>query len=169
MPKRTLAVALMLFVWTLARGVAQHSGTTNLVLRVGPEARLDPNQVVLHFRVSADGNSDVTTQAANLAAWVRALPGQRIRITAQLASLEGPDGPAAVSAVRWSGSALNAVAGARQAGCTGGVFGQGLQDLVQGWVGSGGLTCALKFDLTPVRDLQPGLYTGVVNLAVSTL
>lgn len=167
MPQRISAVALILSVCPLASVFAQQSGTTSLVLRVGPESRLDPQQVVLHFRVSADGSSDVTTQAATVAAWVRALPGQRIRVTAQLANLAGPDGLADVSAVRWSGSALSATAGARQATCSSGVFGQGLQDLVQGWQSSGILTCALQFELARA-GLPPGLYSGVVNLAVST-
>jgi len=157
----------VLLLWPAVRGVAQRSGTTSLVLRVAPEVRLSPQQVALHFRVSAEGASDVTTESAVIAAWVRALPGQQIRMTSRLENLQGPDGPVPASAVRWAGSTRNATGGGRQAECTSGVFAAGaVQDMVQGWDRSGILTCAVSFELAEARSLPPGQYSGVVSLAV---
>ncbi len=90
---------------------AQRTGTTTLAVHVNQEARLDPRRVALNFRVSADGASDVAIQTASVAAWVRALPGQQIRVIARLVSLNGPDGPMPVTQVGWAGSATRATAG----------------------------------------------------------
>jgi len=100
---------------------------------VNQEARLDPRQVELNFRVSADGASDVASRTATVVAWVRALPGQQIRVTAQLGSLNGPDGPMPVTQVGWAGSATRATAGGQAATCSSGTFQPGAtQDLVAG-------------------------------------
>ena len=169
MRKPALAATLVLVVWPAMETAAQSSGSTTLVLRVSPEARIDPPQVALAFFVSADGTSDVTAASASLAARVRALSGQAIRVTAQLSSLHGPAGPVPESAVSWTGSAINANGAARQALCSSGVFAPGAaQDLVASWQTSGVLTCALNFQLAQPRSLLPGAYSGVVNLAVVT-
>ena len=169
MLSKTTAVAVLLLGCLLSLGGAQHSGTTTLVLRVNQEARLDPPQVALNFRVSADGASDVTSQTAIVAALVRALPGQQIRVTAQLVSLNGPDGQVPVTQVGWAGSATRAIAGGQAATCSSGTFQPGAtQDLVLGWQRSGILTCAVNFALAAPRNLSPGLYSGTVNLAVDT-
>ena len=148
---------------------AQRTGTTTLAVQVNQEARLDPPQVALNFRVSADGASDVAIQTASVAAWVRALPAQQIRVTARLVSLNGPDGPVPVTAVGWAGSATRATAGGQAATCSTGTFQPGAtQDLVAGWQRSGILTCAVNFELVAPRNLSPGLYTGTVNLALDT-
>ena len=146
---------------------AQRTGTTTLVLQVGPEARLVPNQVALNFRVSADGSSDVTSQTANIEAWVRALPGQAIRVTARVSSLNGPAGPLPATALRWSGSIERAAAGGQAASCSAGSFADGAaQDLVLGWRQSGIVGCTFTFELAAPRKLAPGSYSAVVDLAV---
>jgi hypothetical protein len=168
MPSKTGVVAVLLACVTGPAG-AQRSGTTALVLQVNPEARLDPQQVAVNFRVSADGSSEVTSQTTSVAAWVRALPGQQIRVTARLLSLNGPDGPAPVTAVRWAGSRTRATAGGQAATCSSGTFEAGAShDLVLGWQRSGILTCAVNFELAAPRNLPPGLYSGIVDLALDT-
>jgi hypothetical protein len=160
-------VAALLLSCAVNPDAAQPVARTRLVLRVEPEARLDPPQVSLSFRVSADGLSDVTSQTASVAAWVRALPRQRIRVTARLASLNGPDGPAPVSAVRWAGSTARAAAGGQAATCSSAAFRPDTtQDLVLGWQRSGILVCAVTFELAAPRSLSPGPYSGTVDLAL---
>jgi hypothetical protein len=167
MPSKAVVVAVLLLACLVRPGGAQRSGTTALVVQVNQEARLDPQQVALNFRVSADGASDVTSQATSVAASVRALPGQQIRVTAQLVSLNGPDGPVPVTQVGWAGSATRATAGGHPATCSSGTFQPGAsQDLVLGWQRSGILTCAVNFGLAAPRNLSPGLYSGTVNLAL---
>jgi hypothetical protein len=169
MPSKTAAVAALLLACLVRPSGAQRSGTTTLVLQVNQEARLDPRQVALNFRVSGDGASDVTSQTISVAAWVRALPGQQIRVTAQLVSLTGPDGPVPVTQVGWAGSTTRATAGGQAATCSSGTFQPGAtQDLVLGWQRSGILTCAVDFALAAPRNLSPGLYLGTVNLALAT-
>jgi hypothetical protein len=166
MPDKLGPVTLLLLA-CVAIGVAQRVGTTTLALQVNPEARLEPQQVALNFRVSADGASDVTTQTANFTASVRALPGRPIRVTARLSSLHGPDGSLPASALRWSGSATRASAGGQSATCSSGTFQSGVaHDLAQGWQHSGTLGCSVKFELAAPRTLTPGLYSGAVELIV---
>ncbi|MBZ5624916.1 MAG: hypothetical protein LAQ69_40370 [Acidobacteriia bacterium] len=146
---------------------AQRTATTTLVVRVAPEQRLNVSRVSLQFRVSADGAGDVTSQTATVAAWVRALPGQRIRLTATTGSLSGPPGAVPSSAIRWSGSPASATGGGQGASCTSGSFeSHGPQDLVAGWTRSGTLSCAVVFSLADPRSLPPGQYTGTVDLAL---
>jgi len=165
MPGKAGSQALLLLACLVSN--AQRTGSTSLLLQINPEARIDPQQVALNFRVSADGASDVTTQAANVTAWVRALRGQQIRVTAQLASPNGPNGPVS-AAVRWSGSTTRATAGARAATCSSGTLqSSAAGDLVLGWQESGILTCAINFDLVSPRSLPPGLYSGTVQLTVT--
>jgi hypothetical protein len=169
MPSKTTAVAVLVLAYFVSVGRAQRSGTTALALQVNQEAHLDPQQVALNFRVSADGASDVTSQTTSVGAWVRALPGQQIRVTAQLVSLNGPDGPVPVTQVGWAGSTTRGTAGGQAATCSSGTFQPGVtQDLVLGWQRSGILTCAVNFALAAPRNLSPGLYSGTVNLALDT-
>lgn len=161
-----ILLVLVLFVIPAVRMTAQRSGSTSLVLRVAPESRLDPRQVTLHFRRSGDGSSDVVTQSATVVASVRALPGQRIRVTASLPNLQGPDGAVPAGNVRWTSSSSTAAGGGRQAACIGGTFSSAFpQDLVQGWGSPGILTCVLNFELG--GGLPPGSYFGIVTLAIS--
>ena len=167
MPKVLLGAGIFLLVCPAFEGIAQHSGTTRLVLQVQPEARIDPQQVPLNFRVSADGASDVTAASAIIVARVRNLPGQPIRVTAQLVSLEGPSGPVPLTAVRWTGSPGIATGGGRQAICSRGTFSPGApRDFVQNWQTPGTLTCSMHFELMDPRTLPAGLYSGVVKLAL---
>jgi len=168
MRKLALAAGLLLIVWPRGETAAQQSGTTRLVLNVAPESRLDPQQVELQFRVSQDGGSDVTSASATITARVRNLPGQPIRVAAQVADLHGPAAPVPASALRWTGSAVSATGGARQATCSSGTFSAGgLQDLVSNWQNAGMLTCAVNFELADPRSLPAGLYSGVVKLALA--
>jgi hypothetical protein len=168
MRKSALAVSVMLFVWPAMQAASQNSGTAQLMLRVGPEARLDPQEVALRFRVSQDGASDVTTASSVISAWVRNLPGQAIRVTAELASFHGPAGPVAGTTVRWTGSIASATGGGRQATCSSGTFAAGtVQDLVTNWQRPGIVNCSVNFELAEPGTLSPGLYAGVVKLAVA--
>jgi len=128
-----------------------------------PEARIEPGQIALEFRVA-----DRVVQTANVAAWVRALPNQQIRILARLAKLQGPNGPAPVTAVTWTGAVARSTAGGNQANCASGAFAAGqTQDLALGWRQSGALTCTFAFTLVEPGKLSPGLYSGTVDLSLS--
>ena len=167
MPKCACAAAMVLLLWPVMWGAGQTSGSTRLMLQVAPESRLDPQHVLLQFRVSADGASDVTSVPAVIRAGVRPSPGQTVRITGHLVSLTGPAGPVPVSQVRWTGSAVSASGGAREASCSSGSFESGTaQDMVVNWQTSGMLTCSVTFELTEPRSLPAGLYAGTVNLAL---
>ena len=168
MPLKTAVAAILLLAFVVVLGGVQ-SGTTRLAVQVNPEARLDPRQITLNFRVSANGDTDVTSQVTNVLAWVRTLPVQQIRVTAQFVSFQGPGGPMPAVAVRWAGSKVRATAGGNVATCSSGTFEPGaIQDLVLGWQRSGILACAVKFELTAPRNLSPGPYSGTVNLALDT-
>lgn len=166
MLKTAVGLLLALFVLPALPGAPQQTESTSLVVRIEPEARIDPQQVELHFRVSPGGGSDVIMQVAVVAAWVRATPGHQIRAIARLMNLNGPAGPIPANAVRWTGAVLNASAGAQGAACSSGVFTPDTaHDLVQGWDRSGKLTCMVNFELS-ARDLPPGEYSGLVGLAL---
>jgi hypothetical protein len=146
---------------------AQRSATATLAVHVSPEARLNPAQVALWFVVTADGLGDVTSQTQAIAAWVRALPGQRIRVMARMANLVGPSGAVPTGAVQWSGARQQATAGGQSATCSTGSFAAGAtQDLVAAWEFSGKLTCAVTFSLADPRSLAPGTYAGAVDLTL---
>jgi hypothetical protein len=152
-----VAVALSL----TASVLAQRTGTTTLALRVDPEARLNPSQIAMNFRVSAGGANDITTQTQTIEARVRALPGQPIRLTATAS------GTIPLSALRWSGSPAGAAGGGEQAACSSGTFETAAtQDLVTGWSRSGTLTCTVTFSLADPASLPPGNYTGNIALAI---
>jgi hypothetical protein len=160
-----LATLLMLALGPRAPG--QRTASTDLMVRIGPEARIEPNRIPLQFRVSADRHSDQVVQTANIAAWVRSLPQQRIRVSARLLSLAGPGGPLAPAELGWTGAATGYTAGGHQAMCTSGAFATGqAQDLVAGWQKSGTLRCAIAFRLLEPQHLAAGLYTGSVDLSV---
>lgn len=167
MRQLALATGLLLLVWPAGESAAQQRATTRLVLTVPPEARLDPQQVVLQFRVSQDGGSDVTGASAVITARVRNLPGQPIRVAAELVDFQGPAGSVSAAALRWTGSAVAATGGARLAACSSGTFAAGgLQDLVSNWRSAGTMTCSVNFELVDARSLSPGLYAGIVRLVL---
>jgi hypothetical protein len=145
----------------------QRDGNTALAVSVGPEARLSQPQVAIRFVVSADGSGDVVTQSAVVGASVRSLPEQQIRLTARTGAVQGPGGPVRGAAIRWSGALARATGGGQSAACaSGSLVSEARQDLVSGWSRSGTLSCTLNFELVNPRDLQPGVYTAVVDLEV---
>jgi hypothetical protein len=165
--RAVLVSAAIAMFWSPGRGGAQRSASATLTVRVSPEARLNPEQVALRFVVTEDGLGEVTSQTETVAAWVRALPGQRIRVMARMANLAGPSGAVPSEAVRWSGARQRATAGGQSAACSTGSFAAGAtQDLVAGWESSGTLTCAVTFSLVDPRGLAPGAYAGAVDLTL---
>jgi len=146
---------------------AQQSRSTALVVRVGPEVKLIPEQVSVHFLVPADNTADSINQSAAVEAWVRAFPGQRIRLTAVLTSVQGPQGAVPDDAVRWTGSKSSATGGGLAASCSSGTFAAGkAQELVSNWQESGIVACNLTLTLTNALSRFPGEYTGIVTFSV---
>jgi hypothetical protein len=146
---------------------AQQTVTTTLQVRIQAEAHVAPQRISLRFRVSPDGLSDVASQTESITAWVRALPGQRIRLEADVLALAGPNGPIAPAALRWSGSVLRASPGARGAACTAGTLDSGHRmDLISDWTLSGSMTCAVTFSVVSPRTLPPGPYMGTIDLVL---
>ena len=146
---------------------AQQTTTTKLQVQIQPEAHLAPQQISLSFRVSPDGSSDVTSQTESIAAWVRALPGQRIRLQTRVVSLTGPTGPISPTALGWSGGLIRAGSSAQNAACTAGTF-DGVQaaDLIANWTRSASLACAVTFSLISPSTLPPGSYSGTIELTL---
>jgi hypothetical protein len=151
----SLVVFFVLAFFVFAAG-AQNS-TTALVVRIVPEAHVNPPQATLSFVVSADGTGDVTTQTVGVSAWVRAMRGHPIRLTAnQTGSLP----------VTWAGTSTQATAGGRQATCIDGNFaGNSTQDLAANWQNSGTLQCLIRFSLADPRSLAPGVYKATLTFA----
>jgi hypothetical protein len=146
---------------------AQQRATTTLRVQIQPEAHLAPQQISLQFRVSPDGSNDITSQTESIAAWVRALPGQRIRLQARVLSLNGPTGPIAPATLRWSGALLRASSGGQQASCTAGIYDAAQPgDLISNWTRSASLACAVTFSLISPSTLPPGTYTGTIDLTL---
>jgi hypothetical protein len=144
---------------------AQQTATTTLQVQIQAEAHLAPHQISLRFRVSPDGSSDVTRQTESIAAWVRALPGQRIRLQANVLSVTGPNGPISPAELHWNGSLLRASVGIQSPTCTSGTFEPGQpMDLVSNWTRSASLTCVETFTLVPPATRPPGLYIGTIDL-----
>jgi hypothetical protein len=139
---------------------AQRTARTTLAVQVNEEARLTPDRVTLRFTVAANGRSGYTAQTVPVSAWVRALPGRRIRLTAALAGGSLPAG-----ALRWNGAATRATGGAQAATCTSGVFTAGEPAaLADNWNRSGILTCAVTFSVDAA--LAPGEYTADLSLTL---
>jgi DNA-binding response OmpR family regulator len=139
--------------------------STALTVRVEPEARLSQSQVPIQFLVSSDGTADVVSQSAIVAAWIRAMPGQQIHLTARAGAVTGPSGATGAAEIRWNGSLTSATVGGQSATCTTGLLVSNTwQALVTGWQQSGTLICSLKFELTNPRVLAPGAYAAVVDL-----
>lgn len=161
-------VAIAGLLWSPARVAAQRTAT-NLLVQVDPESHLSPSQVWLRFAVSPDGAADFTSQAASLAAWVRALPHARIHLSARIGSVTGPSGAIPAGAIQWRGSVVRATAGAQSATCTNGSFAGGpSQELVAGWERSGTLTCEVTFSLASPRDMPPGSYSATLDLSLQS-
>jgi hypothetical protein len=164
--KRSILVSTLVVACWVQVG-AQRSGNTTLIARVGPEAHLSPSQVSLQFRTSAGGGGNIASQTAIVAAWVRAAPGQHIRLTARLAQFSDAAGAIFPETVRWTGAPVQATGGGQAATCTNGILQSGsTEDLIAGWQRSGTLTCAIAFALADPQSLPAGTYTGKIDLTL---
>ncbi len=158
---------LRLFVLLLGAVTAASSAGTGLVIQVNPEVHLSPSSANLTFRVTQAGEI-VASQPLTVNAWVRALPGQQIRLTARVKSLTGPAGSVPVSSLRWSGSVAKATGGGATASCTSGTFADSLaESLISGWARSGIVACDLTFSLATDSGVPTGIYTAEVELALA--
>jgi hypothetical protein len=166
--RRQVLVSVSMLVYFTVQIPAQQSRSTVLAVRVGPESKLIPEQVPIRFLVPADNEADSINQTVAVEAWVRRLPGERIRVTAVLIGLQGPDGPVPASAVRWSGSNGSATGGGLAASCSSGTFASDKpQDIVLNWQESGTIICSLTFSLTGAVSQSPGVYTGTVSFVAN--
>ncbi len=144
---------------------AQRTGSTTLMVRVAPESYLNPSHIDLHYTISGDGSADITSQSHSIAAWVRAAPGQQIRLTARFVPAAGVPGASPV--IRWAGAPVLATLGGQAGTCTAGTAEAGATvELVSGWLRSGTLTCAVTFSLASPRALPPGDYRVGVDLSL---
>lgn len=125
---------------------AQQSPTMSLAVRAGPEAHVTPGRVSLRFVISPDG-VPVALQTVVISAWVRALPGERILLSARSSGdLKGDSVSVPISAVQWAGVLTRSVTGAETARCNGGYLNRDSSvELVAGWLRSGILTCQATF------------------------
>jgi hypothetical protein len=169
MPQRLAVIAVLAMLVLAIGGLAQHSATTTLALVV-PEAWVQPQQVPLTFQVSADGAADIVSQGASVAAGVRALPGEAIRVTMQLANLQGPgkSGLRRQSAMeRHRGPRHRRRAGGsvhfRRSDRRGSRPGPG-----EGWQKSGTVECAVTRQLADPRSLPPGRYSDLVQITAAS-
>lgn len=145
---------------------AQNPGGSALLVQVNPEAHLDPPAAQLSFQVTEPGEL-AASQPVTITAWVRALPNQQIRLTAQPAALNGPGGAVPLSAVLWNGAMLGATGGATAAACTSGDFSSGQPgQMIAGWNQSGIAKCTVTFRLQTETGWPEGLYTGRVELSL---
>jgi hypothetical protein len=162
-------ITLTLLLWLSGTAVGQRRGATTLSVRVAPESQVEPSQVPVRFVVSADGRDDVAGEPTLVTARVRSVPGRQIHLMAAVGGVTGPSDGAPSARFEWSGSAVQASAGARTASCANGAFADGAsQDLVTGWYQSGSLTCSFSFRLANARELLPGTYTAIFALTLET-
>lgn len=127
--------------------------TTQVVVRVGPEAKLNVNSVPLRFALPSLQPVSVVVEA-----WARPLPGQRVRLVAI------PDhGAIPASALQWTGEKIGARGGGAAAGCTSGTLKQS-RSLADNWNAPGTLTCRFTFSLADAEHLAPGVYAGGLRL-----
>jgi len=160
--KYWIGLLILLSVTATPKAFTQRNSSSVLVVRIGPEARVDPSQITLSFRVP-----DQLVQTATVAAWVRALPGQQIHIAARLLNLTGPDGSVSSAALAWKGAVSEASAGGKQASCSSGSFASGsMPSLAMNWRQSGMLRCTVSFELS-TASLLPGRYSGILSLAAT--
>ena len=153
---------MLLCLTATPKAFTQRNSSTVLVVRIGPEASVDPSHITLSFRAP-----DQLVQTATVTALVRSLPNQQIHIAAHLLSLTGPDGPVPPSALNWNGTVASATSGGKQARCTSGAFASGsMPSLSTNWRQSGMLRCTVSFALSGAT-LAPGSYSGMLSLAAT--
>jgi hypothetical protein len=142
---------------------AQSSGGSALVIRINPEAHLNPTSAQISFLVTNPGET-VTSAPVTITAWVRSLPNQQIRLTAQPVNLTGPAGAIPPEAIQWNGATTSTTGGASAAVCTSGTFGpDGPRQLIYGWSQSGIAACTITFKLATDLAWPQGAYTGQVG------
>src|ERR1022692_4893876 len=90
---------------------AQSSGGSALVIRINSEAHLSPSSTRLSFLVTNPGEI-ATSTPVTITAWVRALPNQQIRLTAQPVNLTGPAGAIPLGTIAWNGTMTGTTGGA---------------------------------------------------------
>jgi len=148
--------------------LALHGQSSGLVVQVNPEAYVSPSSIPLSFSVNNPGDV-VSSQPVSITGWVRALPGQQIRLSALAASLTGPAGPEPASAIGFAGTMTNATGGAKAATCAAGGFsGASAQPLVAGWGQSGIATCSVTFTLASDTGWPAGAYTARIDLTAAS-
>ena len=151
--------------------LALHGQRSGLVVQVNPEAYVSPSSIQLSFSVSNPGDV-VSLPPVEITGWVRALPGQTIRLSALAGSLTGPAGPEPASAIGFTGTMTRATGGAKAANCATGSFsgdfsGSTAQPLIAGWGQSGIATCSVTFALTSGSGWPAGVYTARIGLDVA--
>jgi hypothetical protein len=138
----------------------QQQGSTQLAVRVAPEAYLNPRKLVLRFTIRPDG-SPTGDEMVDVRAMVRALAGQTIEIATAATDLQSDSSMIPASNLYFRGVRTVAKSGAESATCGSGALQE--TKLVTNWVRSGVLNCAVAFSLKP-GQYTPGTYTTTVTL-----
>ena len=166
MQRAWIFITLSLLLWLSGNAIGQRQGSTSLTVNVAPESHVDPSRVPVRFVVTDSGEADESLHTAVITARVRSLPGRQVHLTAAISGATAPPGTQGAQ-FEWSGSVVRATGAARSASCGSGSFANGgAQELVGGWYESGTLTCSISFRLVNPRDLAPGVYTAVFDLAL---
>lgn len=166
MAKKQAVFAILTAAFLITGIPLASAQSTGLVIKVNPEAHLDISTIPLSFTVNEPGEV-VMSQPVTVTAWVRALPGQQIELTA---AVDGLDGPVSVplTALTWSGAMGRATGGAVTANCTQGTFTEGAsQSLISNWNQSGIATCTVSFSLKTDASWTAGTYSGHADLKLS--
>ena len=146
---------------------AQNFAASALVIRVDPEIHLDTPSASLSFQLNNPGET-LYSQPVAVTAWVRALPGQQIHLTALLQSLKGPSGDAQPASLTWTGAMSSATGGATAASCSAGGFSNNEpQQLIANWTQSGIARCAFTFALATNSSWPAGRYDGAVSFSLT--
>jgi hypothetical protein len=162
---RTAAV-IVLMATTFALP-AENSVSSGLTIQVNPESYLDTPVASLSFQVASHGEI-AYSQPVTITAWVRALPGQQIHLTAQVSSLSGPSGSAPDASLAFTAAMSGASGGATDATCASGNFtGPYPQQLINDWNRSGIARCIVIFALVPGAAATAGTYNASVSFSLS--
>lgn len=152
-----LGSGALLFV---CAAIAGPQSSTQLMVRIEPEARLNLASVSLRFRVPGPEVNTVTLEAL-----ARPLPSQQVIVTATPQS-ELRSGAAVIplSAVRWQGTKTAARGGGTAAACTSGALLQAsARPLAENWKAPGALTCSVSFSVDDPSRFAPGVYTTTLS------
>ena len=142
-------------------------GSSTLVIDVRPEAYVNPASLDLTFNVNNPGQI-IDSTPLQATGWVRALPAQRIRVTASAALFDPAGVSFAPQSLQWAGVLTRATGGAATGVCTSGSFlSGGPQDLITGWQESGIASCTLTFSLATASAWVKGSYHARIALAAA--